>query len=80
MYRIVDIELASNEHGQLRKDVLYAQLIDEQGNTVVSATLDYILAAIRDRNLQVDGVTVKRNPCRRATDNIICTRTKLTRY
>lgn len=59
MLKLTDIRLAGNEHGQLRADVLYAKLRNEEGRVVISADLGYILAAIRDRNLQVEGVEVE---------------------
>lgn len=57
-YRIQNIILRGNEHGKLRSDTIYAELVNESGETEISATLEYILAAIRDRNLEVEGVTV----------------------
>lgn len=57
-YHIQNIVLKGNEHGKLKPDVIYAELVNENGETEMSATLDYILAAIRDRNLEVEGVTV----------------------
>jgi hypothetical protein len=56
--KLKNIHLAGNEHRQLAADVIYAELHDDTG-LVISATLDYILAAIRDRKYQVDNVTVK---------------------
>lgn len=50
--------MKGNEHGQLAKDVIYAELRDENDELVISATLQHVLAAIRDRQLETDGVTV----------------------
>ena len=58
-YMITDIHLAGNEYGQLRRDTLYARLERiETGETVVQATLEYILGAIRNRGYNTLGVTV----------------------
>ncbi len=57
-YRIQNIVLKGNEHGQLTANVLCAQLVNENEEIEINAELDYILAAIRDRNLEVEGVTV----------------------
>lgn len=54
-----DVELKGNEHKQLRPDTIYAKLYHENGDIYMSATLDAVLAAIRDRDLWVDGVTVR---------------------
>jgi len=58
--KIVDIYLLGNEHGQRDPNVIYAKLVDDDGGLLIAATLDYILTAIRDRNLKVDGVNVSR--------------------
>ena len=58
-YRITDIQLCGNEHGQLRAETIYAKLIETKtGELVISATLEYILMAIRDRGLNTENVTV----------------------
>ncbi len=68
-YRIQNIVLKGNEHDQLKPDVIYAQLANENGEVEISATLDYILAAIRDRNLETEGVTVKQKEYRGAKNS-----------
>lgn len=55
--KLKNIHLSGNEHGQLRANTIYAELWDEEG-MCISATLEYILVAIRDRKFQVDGVNV----------------------
>ena len=57
-YKLQNVRMCGNEHGQLRKNLLYAELVDSNGDVSIMATLDYILAAIRDRGLIVEGVTV----------------------
>lgn len=57
-YRLANIHMEGNEHGQLRKDTIYAELRHSDGSLVVSATLKYILAKIRDRKLTVHGISV----------------------
>lgn len=59
--QLVNIEMQGNEHGNLHSNTIYAQLLDDDGSLLISATLEYILAAIRDRNLTVNGVTVSRD-------------------
>lgn len=55
--KLKNIHMAGNEHGDLKADCIYAELHDDSG-CLISSTLDYILAAIRERNYQVEGVTV----------------------
>lgn len=62
--RLADIQLAGNEHGELRRNTMYACLYDDDGHLVISATLDYILVAIRERGYNVEGVTVGWEDCR----------------
>lgn len=63
MFKIVNIEFCGNEDTGLAPNIIYATLVNEFGGVVISATLNYILAAIRDRNLEVEGITVnKSNP------------------
>ena len=62
--KLTNIRLAGNEHGLLQQGLLYADLVDDEGIRVISATLDYILEAIRDREYKVDGVSVKWIDCR----------------
>jgi hypothetical protein len=57
--KLKNICLSGNEHGQLKPDVIYADLYNDVGELVISSTLDYILAAIRERKYQVEGVSVK---------------------
>lgn len=59
MYKITNIAMSGNEHGQLRADTIYAKLVDYQGEMVISATLEYILSEIRNREYEVDGVNVE---------------------
>ena len=59
MYYICNIHLEGNEHGQLRRDTIYAELREEDGGLAISATLEHILAAIRDRGLDTEGVAVE---------------------
>lgn len=65
-YRLQNIMLCCNEHGQLKADCIYAELVDENGKIVISATLQYVLAAIRDRKLEVEGVKVEHKEYRGA--------------
>ena len=52
--------MAGNEHGQLRPNTIYAELVHSDGKVAIMATLEYILAAIRNRDLAVEGVSVKK--------------------
>lgn len=61
IYHLQKIKMSGNEHGQLRANTIYAELIRDDGTQVVSATLEYILSVIRDRNLAVNGVTIQSN-------------------
>jgi len=56
--KLTKIQLAGNEHRELKADVIYAELQDDNGHTLISATLEYILVAIRERRYNVEGVTV----------------------
>lgn len=56
--KLTKIQLAGNEHGRLKANVIYAELQDDNGHTLISATLEYILVAIRERGFNVEGVTV----------------------
>lgn len=58
-FKIVDIVMKGNEHGELRPNTIYAKLVDSKGNLHISATLEYILTVIRDRNLKVKNVVVE---------------------
>lgn len=58
IYKLKNIRLEGNEHGQLRENVIYAELTDENDNVVISATLEHILCAIRDRRLPTREVSV----------------------
>jgi len=64
IYRLQKIEMAGHEHGQLRPDTIYAELRHADGSLAISATLEHILASIRDNNLAVEGVTVRREVLR----------------
>ena len=61
IYKLQKIRMSGNEHGQLRADTIYAELVDCDGKLKISATLEYILGVIRDRNFPVEGVTVFKN-------------------
>jgi hypothetical protein len=61
IYYLRKIKLCGNEHGQLRPNTIYAELIDSDDRLIISATLEYILKAIRDRNLSVYGISVIRD-------------------
>lgn len=56
--RITNIHLAGNEDGHLKPDVIYAELVRDDGSIAISATLEWILTAIRDRGYEVEGVAV----------------------
>lgn len=63
-----------NEHGQLQKDTIYAKLVNVQTGVIeISATLEYILSTIRDRDLNVEGVIIEHHEQRGA----MCTSVKL---
>lgn len=72
--------LCGNEHTSLARDTIYADLHDESG-LVKSATLDCILATIRNRNCDVEGVTVKWYPsvCI-GSEGVMCSEVRLDRY
>jgi len=61
IYRLQKIKMSGNEHGQLRANIIYAELVHRDGTLAISATLEYILTAIRDRGLGVEGVTCQTN-------------------
>ena len=62
-YRIARLRMCGNEGNGLRPDCIYCALVEiESGHEVISATLDYVLAAIRDRGYVVEGVTVGLEP------------------
>lgn len=44
--RIVNIHWGS---GGVRSSILYAELVDRDGNLLISARLDYIVAVLQDR-------------------------------
>lgn len=58
-YKLRNIRLEGNEHGKLKKDTIYAELVDENDQLIISATLDHILCSIRNRGLNVRGVSVE---------------------
>lgn len=58
-FKIVDIVMKGNEHGELRPNTIYAKLVDSKGVLYISGTLEHILAAIRDKNLKVKNVVVE---------------------
>ena len=51
--------MEGNEHGQLKKDTIYAELCHADGTIALVATLEYVLATIRDRNLNIKDVAVE---------------------
>jgi len=61
IYHLQKIKMSGNEHGQLRANTIYAELVHENGDLAISATLEYILCSIRDKDLAVDGITIKLN-------------------
>ncbi len=58
IYKLTNIRMAGNEHGKLKRDVIYAELRFMDGTLAISATLDHILKNIRNENLAVKGVSV----------------------
>jgi len=76
IYKLTNIHMEGNEHGQLRKDIIYAELRSPDGSLAISATLEYILAKIRDRNLTVAGVSVDWKDARGAK----CSKVSLNKY
>ncbi len=60
-YKIINIRMKGNEHGQLRANTIYAELIACDNKLEISATLEYILDEIRRRDLPVEGITIKKN-------------------
>lgn len=65
--RLINIKLSGNEKTGLRKDTIYATLVDDGGSIVISATLEYVLTAIRERGYEVEGVTVNKHTARGST-------------
>jgi hypothetical protein len=61
IYHLQKIKMSGNEHGELRADTIYAELVHDDGTLAISAKLEYILSSIRDGNLAVEGVTVQSN-------------------
>lgn len=57
--KIANIHMSGNEHGQLVADTIYAELVDDAGEVVIKATLQYILSTIRIHEYKVDGVSVE---------------------
>ena len=72
-YKIRNIIMKGNEHGQLRANTIYAELIDPDEHLEISATLEYILCAIRDRNLNVYGINV----CKKPAHGALCSQVML---
>ncbi len=60
MFRLKNVHMLGNEHGQLAENTIYAELYDEEDKIVISATLSFILGAIKDRGYKVEGITVKK--------------------
>lgn len=61
IYKLQKIRMSGNEHGQLRANTIYAELVNDEGKLEISATLEHILSTIRDNDLAVDGITVRKN-------------------
>ena len=61
IYHLQKVIMSGNEHGQLRANTIYAQLVHDDGTLAISATLEHILSSIRDRDLAVEGITVQTN-------------------
>ena len=62
-FRIARLRMSGNEGTGLKPDCIYCSLVEiKSGREVISATLDYVLAAIRDRGYVVEGVTVGTEP------------------
>ncbi len=61
IYKLQKIRMSGNEHGRLRANTIYAELVDSDGKLAISATLEHILSIIRDQSLAVEGVSVHRN-------------------
>jgi len=59
IYHLQKIRMCGNEHRQLRANTIYAELVHADGTIAITATLEYVLAAIRNRNLAVEGVTIQ---------------------
>ena len=51
--------MQGNEHGALKRDVIYAQLVDGNGKLVISATLKFIMQSIRDGNIETENTNTK---------------------
>ena len=50
------ISIETGKFERRRENIIYASLFDDDGNRVISATLDYVLKAIRERDYKVEGV------------------------
>lgn len=61
IYHLQKIRMSGNEHGKLRANTIYAELIHNDGTLAISATLEHVLLSIRDRNLAVEGITIQSN-------------------
>lgn len=61
IYKLQKIRMSGNEHGQLRANTIYAELVSDEGRLEISATLEHILSLIRDNNLAVDGITIHKS-------------------
>jgi len=72
MYKLRNVRMLGNEHGQLRANTIYAELIDQDSRLVVSNTLDHVLGVIRDNSIDVEGVTVAREMQRGAMCSRVC--------
>lgn len=72
IYKLSNVHMSGNEHGQLKADVIYANLVRiEDEGIEISATLEHILQAIRDRDLAVYGVSVTKKVMRNAHCTIV---------
>lgn len=55
-YRIFGMKRGGFEGRDDRRQFIYAELLDEKGNTVISASLEYIIVAALDRGYKIDNL------------------------
>lgn len=71
-YVITRLYMDDNRHSGLRPNTIYCELREKgTGLLEISATLEHVLAAIRDRELAVDGVTVARLDSKRGPHTVV---------
>ena len=58
---ITNVHLCTNTNAKLKPNVIYATLRHSDGDLIISATLDYILLAIMERNYLAENVTITTN-------------------